>query len=43
MKENVIPVDGMTITEDTRFAPGVDALKEGLTIGADGVTLEGNS
>jgi parallel beta-helix repeat protein len=41
MKENVIPVDGMVITEDTQFAPGVYPLKKGLTIGADNVTLEG--
>ena len=41
MKENVIPVDGMVITEDTRFAPGVYPLTQGITIGADRVTLEG--
>jgi parallel beta-helix repeat protein len=42
MQENVIPLDGMTITQDTRLAPGVYALKEGLKIGADGITLDGN-
>jgi parallel beta-helix repeat protein len=41
MKENVIPADGMVITEDTRLAPGVYALREGLKIGADGVMLDG--
>jgi len=41
MKENVIPVDGMVITEDTKLAPGVYPLTKGLTIGADGVTLDG--
>lgn len=40
MKENVIPVDGMIITEDTRFAPGIYPLTKGLTIAADCVTLE---
>jgi parallel beta-helix repeat protein len=41
MKKNVIPVDGLVITEDTKLAPGVYALSKGLTIGADGVTLDG--
>ena len=41
MRENVIPVDGMVITEDTRLAPGVYALRDGLKIAADGITLEG--
>lgn len=40
MKENVIPTDGMVITEDTKLAPGVYPLTTGLTIGADGVTLD---
>ncbi|MBK8019954.1 MAG: right-handed parallel beta-helix repeat-containing protein [Chloroflexi bacterium] len=40
MRENVIPVDGLVITEDTRLEPGVYALNEGLTIAADGVTVE---
>jgi parallel beta-helix repeat protein len=31
----------MVITQDTRFAPGVYHLPNGLVIGADGVTLEG--
>ncbi|MBZ0300652.1 MAG: right-handed parallel beta-helix repeat-containing protein [Anaerolineae bacterium] len=42
MNDSVIPVDGMVITEDTRLAPGVYTLREGLKIGADGVTLEGS-
>jgi parallel beta-helix repeat protein len=42
MKDNVIPQDGMVITEDTRFAPGVYALRDGIRIGADGVTVDGN-
>jgi len=41
MRENVIPVDGMVITEDTKFAPGVYPLSKGLTIGANNVTING--
>jgi parallel beta-helix repeat protein len=41
MKEHVIPVDGMVITEDTRFEPGVYPLAQGITIGADNITVEG--
>jgi parallel beta-helix repeat protein len=41
MRENVVPVDGLVITEDTRFAPGIYPLREGLKIAADGVTVEG--
>lgn len=41
MKMDVIPSDGMVIREDTRFAPGVYVLPHGLTIEADGVTLDG--
>ena len=41
MKENIIPVDGMVITEDTAFAPGVYPLSKGITIDADGVKLTG--
>jgi parallel beta-helix repeat protein len=41
MKENVIPVDGMVITEDTQFAPGIYPLNKGITIGADGVMVKG--
>lgn len=41
MKTNVVPVDGMVITEDTVFAPGVYHLPSGITIGADHVTLKG--
>ncbi len=41
MLDNIIPADGMVITESTRFAPGIYPLSQGLTIGADNVTLEG--
>lgn len=41
MKINVVPVDGMVITEDTTFVPGVYLLRQGIIIGADGVTLDG--
>lgn len=41
MKTGVVPVDGMVITEDTHFAPGVYVLPNGLSIGADDVTLAG--
>ncbi len=41
MKNNVIPVDGMVITEDTSFAPGIYLLSKGLIIGADGVSIDG--
>ncbi|MEZ4670069.1 MAG: hypothetical protein R3E39_19365 [Anaerolineae bacterium] len=41
MRENVIPVDGMVITEDTKFAPGVYPLSEGLTIASNGITVDG--
>ncbi len=43
MRENVIPTDGMVITESTRFAPGVYHVPSGLVIGADGVTVEGEN
>jgi parallel beta-helix repeat protein len=41
MKENVVPTAGMLITEDTKLAPGIYDLSEGLKIGADGITLDG--
>src|SRR5690349_1856143 len=41
MKENVIPVDGMVITEDTTFAPGIYPISKGLTVGANGITIDG--
>lgn len=37
----VTPSDGMLITADTVLAPGVHYLPNGLTIAADGVTLDG--
>ncbi|MGD8452923.1 MAG: right-handed parallel beta-helix repeat-containing protein [Phycisphaerae bacterium] len=35
------PTDGMTITHDTVFAPGVYVLPDGLKIAGDGITLDG--
>jgi parallel beta-helix repeat protein len=43
MKINVIPTNGMTITESTRFSPGVYVLPDGLKIGADDVVLQGEN
>lgn len=37
-----IPTDGMRVTEDTVLQPGVYYLPQGITIAADGVTLDGN-
>lgn len=37
----IAPTDGMRITEDTRLAPGVYHLPRGITVAADGVTLDG--
>ncbi|MEO8608060.1 MAG: right-handed parallel beta-helix repeat-containing protein [Chloroflexota bacterium] len=41
MKENIIPVDGMVIMDDTTFAPGIYPLSKGISIGADGVKIIG--
>jgi parallel beta-helix repeat protein len=41
MKTNVVPTDGMIITEDTELAPGVYHLPAGIRIGADNITLSG--
>lgn len=41
MQMNVVPTDGMIITEDTHFAAGVYVLPNGIEIGADNVTLDG--
>jgi parallel beta-helix repeat protein len=41
MKHNVIPQDGMVITEDTTFAPGVYYLRQGLRLGANDISIEG--
>lgn len=38
----VTPADGMVITEDTVFTPGEYSLPNGVSIGADGVTLDMN-
>jgi parallel beta-helix repeat protein len=37
----ITPEDGMHITQDTTFEPGVYLLSEGITIAADGICLEG--
>ena len=42
MQENVIPTNGMIVSEDTQFASGVYVLPGGISIAADGVTLVGN-
>lgn len=41
MKTQIVPTDGMVITEDTAFAPGTYVLPNGISIGADGVTVVG--
>ncbi len=38
----VEPIDGMVITEDTTFKAGVYVLPRGLSVEADGVTVDGN-
>ncbi len=38
----VMPIDGMVITEDTVFEPGIYALPNGVSIGASGITLDMN-
>ena len=38
----VIPTNGMVITEDTTFVPGSYGLPDGVSIGAPGVTLDMN-
>jgi parallel beta-helix repeat protein len=43
MQENVTPSNGMTITEDTRFASGVYHLPDGIRIGADNISIEGDN
>ncbi|MFQ3566172.1 MAG: right-handed parallel beta-helix repeat-containing protein [Aggregatilineales bacterium] len=43
MKTDVIPTDGMVITEDTEFAPGVYPLSNGIIIGADNLTVRGRN
>ena len=41
MPQPLIPTDGMVIRTDTVLAPGVYYLPQGITIAADGVTLDG--
>src|SRR5688572_23581930 len=38
----ITPTDGLTITADTTFAPGVYHFPQGITIAADNITLNGN-
>jgi hypothetical protein len=38
-----VPTDGMRITKDTAFKPGVYDLPHGITIAASGITVDGNS
>lgn len=38
----VVPTDGMVITTDTVLRPGVYMLPKGISIAADGVTLDGS-
>lgn len=40
--EQIVPTDGLVITEDARFRPGVYLLPRGVSIAADGVTVDGN-
>jgi parallel beta-helix repeat protein len=42
MAELTTPEDGMKLTRDTMFAPGVYFLPNGIDIAADNVTLDGN-
>lgn len=39
--KTIQPTSGMTLTEDTRFQPGIYILEEGITLAADGITLDG--
>ncbi|MEJ5309084.1 MAG: DUF1565 domain-containing protein [Anaerolineae bacterium] len=38
----VEPTDGMVITADTTFKSGIYVLPHGLSIAADGITVDGN-
>lgn len=42
MPEQVVPSDGLEISENTTFAPGVYHLCQGMRITGDDVTLDGN-
>lgn len=41
MRTNVVPSDGMVISEDTQLAPGVYVLPQGIRLAANHITLEG--
>ncbi len=38
----ITPTDGMTITQDIRFCSGTYTLPNGVVVGADNVTIDGN-
>lgn len=38
----ITPTDGMIITQNTRLAPGVYVLPQGITLAADHITLDGS-
>jgi parallel beta-helix repeat protein len=39
--KTIQPTSGMTLTEDTRFEPGIYILEAGITLAADSITLDG--
>jgi parallel beta-helix repeat protein len=39
--KTIQPTNGMILTEDTRFEPGIYVLPDGLTLAADGIILDG--
>ncbi|NJO83830.1 MAG: hypothetical protein HC828_14235 [Blastochloris sp.] len=43
MTDTITPTDGMIITHDMTFAPGVYLLPNGIRIAADGITLRGDA
>ena len=43
MKTGIVPENGMVITTDTQFAPGVYVLPDGIQIAADNITISGQN
>ncbi len=41
--QTIIPTNGMVITEDCRLAEGLYHLPDGITIAADGISVQGNN
>ncbi len=41
-KSSIIPENGQILSEDTSFEPGVYFLPDGLAVGANGITIDGN-